>query len=66
MDVSLEQAIEIYAKSLSRRAGRDAPQLARDKARRCAAIGDRQGHEVWSKVASIAEALLKAKAAAQT
>jgi hypothetical protein len=66
MEVSLEQAIEMHAKALSHSAGRNEPRLARDKARRCAASGDPHGHEVWSKVASIAEALLKTIVATQT
>jgi hypothetical protein len=40
MIVSLDQAIEMHAMALKCRAGVKAPDLARDKALRCQAIGD--------------------------
>jgi hypothetical protein len=57
--VSLEQAIEIHARALRYRFGKRAPLLARDKANRCFAIGDREGRVVWRRVAVAAEALLR-------
>ena len=58
MNVSLEQAIDMHATALSRRAGPTAPRLARERARSCALAGDEEGRVVWLKVANSAESLL--------
>jgi hypothetical protein len=59
MEVTLEQAIEIHAKALKWRSGRDAPLKARKIAQELAQAGDHEGYRVWLKVGDIAEALLK-------
>ena len=59
MEVTLEQAIEMHAKALKWRSGRDAPLKARTIAQELAEAGDNEGHKVWLKVGDIAEALLK-------
>jgi len=56
--VSLTQAIEIHARVLKYRFGKRAPMLAREKAQRCFASGDHEGHAVWLRVAAVAESLL--------
>ncbi len=61
MNVALEQAIEIHAKALKHRNGGQAPHIAREKARRCAASGDDDGRTVWLKVATVTEMLLSDK-----
>ena len=58
LNVSLDQAIDIYAKALAYRYGRSAPHRARLRGRDCSVKGDREGHVVWEKVAAIAERLL--------
>ena len=58
LNVSLDQAICIHAKALTYQYGRAAPYRARVRGRNCSARGDREGHVVWEKVASIAERLL--------
>ena len=59
MEVSLEQAIEIYAEVLKRFHGHRAPQNARNRAAELAAAGDREGHHVWLKVADAAAEMLR-------
>jgi hypothetical protein len=54
MNVSLDQAIEIHAKSLKHRFGKRAALLAKERAHDCALQGDDQGHAVWLQVAAIA------------
>jgi hypothetical protein len=61
LHVSLDQAIDIHARALTYRYGRSAPHRARMRGRDCSAKGDREGHAVWEKVASIAERLLTAQ-----
>ena len=56
MRVTLDQAIEIHAKTLKYRFGRRAPALANEKAN-C------EGHGVWRRVAAAAEALWRKEAA---
>jgi hypothetical protein len=58
LQVSLDEAVEIHAKVLKYRYGRNAPFQARLKARHCATTGDREGHSVWEKVAATAEQFL--------
>jgi len=59
VNVSLNQAIEIYAKVLTHRFGDRAPLLAQEKAHDCSASGDSEGHAVWLRVAAVAEIILK-------
>ena len=58
MNVSLDQAIEMHASALKRRAGPTAPRLARERARSCALAGDEEGGAVWLQVAYRTETLL--------
>ena len=62
MNVSLNQAIVMHAKALKHRAGGAAPQIARERAERCAHSGDADGRAVWLRVAASAEALLRFEA----
>jgi len=57
MEISLQQAIEIHAKALRAHRGPHAPSVARHRARQLADAGDHEGHEVWQKVAAVAETL---------
>ncbi len=51
MNVSLEQAIEIYGKALKYRRGAKAGSAAAlEQAERCRATGDDEGFEVWRRV----------------
>jgi hypothetical protein len=59
MNVSLEQAIEIYAEVLKRRHKHLAPRIARDHATILKHWKDHEGHDVWCRVAETAERLLK-------
>jgi hypothetical protein len=59
MDVSLEQAIEIHAKVLKFRHKHLAPRIAREHARDLKYWNDHDGHDVWLRVADVAESLLK-------
>ena len=61
MNVSLDQAIEIHARALKHRFGRQATLLAQEKAHHCAARGDAEGRAVWQRVAAVAEMLPEAK-----
>ncbi len=58
MEVSLDQAIEIYARAMKHWSGRQAPRKAREKAEQLAREGDHEGHLVWLKVGEVAEALI--------
>jgi hypothetical protein len=58
MDVSLEQAVEIHARVLTHRLDRDAPAKARERALDLRHAGDDEGHDIWQRVADIAERLL--------
>jgi hypothetical protein len=60
MNVSLEQAIEIHARALSRRLKSDAPANARERAAQLKEKGDHEGHLVWLNVAETSERLLSA------
>ena len=51
MNVSLEQAIEIYAGVLKRRHKHHAPHIAREHARTLKYWKDHEGHDVWLRVA---------------
>jgi hypothetical protein len=59
VNMSLNQAIEIHAKVLAHGFGDRAPLLAQERAHHCWALGDREGHAVWLRVAAVAEMLLK-------
>jgi hypothetical protein len=58
MNVSLEQAIEIYAEVLKRRHKHQAPRIAREHAMTLKYWKDHEGHDVWLRVAEAAERLL--------
>ena len=47
MSLSLRDAIEIHARALKKRAGRQAPNLARRRALDLREVGDSDGYEVW-------------------
>jgi hypothetical protein len=51
MQISIEQAIEIFAKSLRRSHGRQAQNYARERAASCQRQEDYEGSDVWSQVA---------------
>lgn len=57
MEVSLQQAIEIYARALRAQRGVRAPADARERAGQLARSGDVEGQEVWTRVAAVAETL---------
>lgn len=57
MKVSLEEAIEIHAKVLRARHKHRAPRKARDHALHLRRNGDHDGHDVWLRVAEVAEML---------
>ncbi len=61
MNVSLDQAIEMHAKALKHRNGRQAPHRARENARRCMESGDSEGQDVWLRVAATVDQLLTAQ-----
>ncbi|BBU62398.1 hypothetical protein MSC49_23330 [Methylosinus sp. C49] len=65
MEISLEQAVEIHARALTRRLQRDAPGNARERAADLQTAGDSDGHSVWLRVAESAERLLSEKAHAE-
>ncbi len=58
MEISLEQAIEIHAKVLKSRHKHQAPDEAREHARRLKSVNDYHGHHVWNQVAAVAERML--------
>ena len=58
MNVSLDQAIDMYARALRGRSGHRGVQIARERAQRCADAGDLDGHSVWRRVAVVVEAFL--------
>jgi hypothetical protein len=58
MNVSLEEAIEIHARALSRRLQNDAPANARERAELLREKGDHEGHGIWLSVAEASERLL--------
>jgi len=58
MNVSLEEAIEIHARALSRRLKSDAPANARERAELLRDKGDHEGHGIWLSVAEASERLL--------
>jgi len=58
MNISLDQAIEIYARVLMRRLNNKAPFCARRQAVALRQLGDDKGHAVWLSVAKTAERLL--------
>jgi hypothetical protein len=51
MNVTIDQAIEIYAHGLRHRMGPKASLSARQEAERLKAVGDDHGFEVWTRVA---------------
>jgi hypothetical protein len=58
MEISLEQAIEIHAKVLKKRHKLHAPREAREHAQRLKNVNDYHGHQVWNKVAAVAERMI--------
>ncbi|WP_294540871.1 hypothetical protein [uncultured Rhodoblastus sp.] len=59
MEVSLEQAIEIHARVLKKRAGAHAARKARERAEQLARAGDHEGHLVWIRVFETVETLIR-------
>jgi hypothetical protein len=57
MAISLEEAIEIHAKVLVYRAGKNAPHVAKGRAADCAKGGDHEGHDVWNMVVEVAASI---------
>lgn len=57
MNVTLEQAIHIYARALLHRSGSQAAKSARVEAERLKESGDPQGFDVWLQVADVIEQL---------
>ncbi len=57
MEVSLEEAVEIHARVLRSWHKDGAPLKARDHAVLLRQNGDHDGHEVWLRVAEVAEQL---------
>lgn len=57
MNVTLEQAIQIYARALLHRSGPQASKSARIEAERLKVSGDPQGFDVWLQVADAIEQL---------
>jgi hypothetical protein len=57
MEVSLDQAIDIYAKVLKNWYGEGASHKARTEALACEAVGDTEGFSAWVRVAKVCEAL---------
>ena len=51
MNISIEQAIEIHAKTLRVSHGRKAESYARARAASCKRQDDHEGDDVWSRVA---------------
>ena len=51
MNITLEEAIEIHAKALRVSHGRKAENYARERAAACKRQDDREGDDVWNKVA---------------
>jgi hypothetical protein len=62
MQISLEEAVEIHARALTRRLSKEAPVNARERATELQRVGDREGHGVWMRVAESAERLLSERA----
>ncbi len=58
MQISLEEAIEIHAKALKKRHAHRAPAEARQHAVTLQYSNDLDGHDVWQRVADVAERLL--------
>ncbi len=65
MNVSLEEAIEIHARVLKTRAGRQAPEWARRHAILLQNSGDPCGFEVWMQVEAFVRLLLASDACGQ-
>lgn len=59
MDISLDQAIDIYAKALCAWKKDHAHTDARNAALAYKALGDEEGFEAWSRVADKAAALMR-------
>jgi hypothetical protein len=55
MNVTIDQAIEIFARGMRHRRGKSASRSAWQEAQRLKAAGDLEGHEVWTKVARLIE-----------
>ena len=51
MTISIEQAIEIHAKSAISLGGNRAEKSTRERAEHCKTRGDTDGYETWTKVA---------------
>ncbi len=63
MNISVDQAIEIYAKVLCAWRGVEAPADAESKARERRLYGDEEGYLVWSRVSKAAAVRLGRAAA---
>ena len=62
MQISLEEAIEIHGKALTRRLKRGAVRAACESAERRRSAGDAEGERVWLRVAERARRLLNDEA----
>ena len=57
MTISLDQAIEIHAKSAISLGGKRAEKSTRERADHCKTRGDTDGYETWTKVADTIRSL---------
>ena len=57
MTISLDQAIEIHAKSAISLGGKRAEKSTRERADHCKSRGDADGYETWTKVADTIRSL---------
>lgn len=62
MNITIDQAIEIYARGFRFRKGHEASRSAHLEAERLKGVGDIQGCDVWRKVAARIEELDQAQA----
>jgi hypothetical protein len=63
MNVTIDQAIEIFARGMRHRKGKNASRSAWQEAQRLKAAGDMEGHDVWTKVARLIDELSEEAAA---
>jgi hypothetical protein len=57
MNITIDQAIEIYAQGLRHRKRNDAARFARTEAERLGDAGDHEGYQVWNRVAALVDRL---------
>jgi hypothetical protein len=57
MTISLDQAIEIHAKSAISLGGKRAEKSTRERAEHCKIRGDADGYETWTRVADMIRSL---------